>query len=1597
MQNTPLTTYLSPVSEMVLDLQRFITEPRQNRASWHFLVGEYDLLIRGLRFAVEAGDDSSLDLAKTLSSHSELNAAISTYYAALHVTIDASRLARHVRGLIATAALAAGLKSGVSESRLLALAGEVFEAFSVRQVPGGQAIKVPDADSTSDIFNTCERIFIRLAKQGYLSTTARYWTLFWLDYHGLLEGNSTPNVPIVGYYGTGNAYLTHLRFTLLDDGYEINELVEHPGTSIFPLSEEITIGMERAWRRSGRPPLLWELKGKRVAQDGDSFSGSAAVALDLLVTERVPYNTNFLVMAKLDEVDLDTFRPVGHEEEKLEEATKQGIKRCALSRNRNLQDDPLESSVPSHLAPPSDLTRFSNVVFAGDVAEAKTLMLSSDRSPEGQLQYLRRYRIQKWLPPKGIDHYALAENEKKESFFVRIRLFNGPKPPDVWRAIWDYDLRTMYRISSSAATEPSLLQLKDARIDYDIGAFVMVLNSTGGGYETLETILASRSQHEWLRFETLNIATRRADVWKALLRIANGVDILHLQHVIHGNVSAENVFLDGRNEQEILSSWRLGGFELSSYLANQQQLQKDRSRHSNWGVPPECAGRPPEPYTFEHDWYAFGMLAARVFLPLTNDPSAPPKVLNLSALRLLGKQGLSKGEIELVKNLIAPMRGDRLKSSQDIIASINLITDDLEAGDITVNAGSSLALFVNLDDDAIRNKLRDLGYSLPSELDWNKNNGDHRGLLRKALTEAVAGAVIHVEYNAKGNKYALEKNGLILRLTPYKKDASSPPSWEQAFIRGVEDSVRPMRGSKSRSLANENIKIFFNSEYTATRGSRSWRTYLPRVQKRDVLPNPLRDFINFLRCTNECELLLRSAEIFKYRGEVFEGEPGIDHLRIFPVPDERPLPAWCRPQGGLMEAIKNARGSKEPDQKILVHLTTNDALLIRDDKVNKPWQIDFIHPNDDFIEISRARKDGYIPPPKGGGYIRTTDHKGQIALVWRRKRAIDNLRMHGFLLKALVRPSDIVLEGKIDKLPFALDPEVHKVDEAKIAVLSDILGVRPIYALQGPPGTGKTTLVAYLIREILEEDPVAQILVTSQAHPPVNVLWHKVLHENIFDDYKHAKPIIVRLGLDSNTNESIEGTVQFETNRILREAYDNRLNKPIRTAVEQEWLGLLESLIKDDGNRRGDSARLAYSLHDLVKRSANITFCTTSDKELEDTAVQKISYDWSIVEEAGRAHGFDLALPMQAGHRWMLLGDQAQLAPYRHTTFIDAIEEYDDTVNALLAITEGGSGLLDRTWLERWLQWTDGEKKKFKEIMILWLKTFEWLHNRLKFAHGEERITTSVSLEASAGRLITQYRMHPDISDLISETFYKDKKIINGTKDENVLHGLSTPDAITNKAVIWVDIPWCAKGDVKGEDDGGGSAKYTNKEEAEVIVNFIKALASNPEPENPMSIAVLSPYLRQRDFVTEKLKDIIGQLPPWLTFREELKGKRATDESGARMVHTVDSFQGNEANIIVVSLVRNNDRPPDDEFNPLGFLKEKERLNVLLSRAEKLLVLVGSWEFFQYQLQRADVENAFAGEMKQLFLNLTKYFKQGRAILTDRDFHPVAPERWNFQ
>ena len=181
--------------------------------------------------------------------------------------------------------------------------------------------------------------------------------------------------------------------------------------------------------------------------------------------------------------------------------------------------------------------------------------------------------------------------------------------------------------------------------------------------------------------------------------------------------------------------------------------------------------------------------------------------------------------------------------------------------------------------------------------------------------------------------------------------------------------------------------------------------------------------------------------------------------------------------------------------------------------------------------------------------------------------------------------------------------------------------------------------------------------------------------------------------------------------------------------------------------------------------------------------------------------------------------------------------------------------------------------------------------------------------EAEGARyaLDTQYRMHPAIGELVSTCFY-DGKLRSGIQPEDRRHGLS----IFKRPVLWRSI----QGEEQKEP---GGTRYYNQAEADVIVQLLEQI-KNDSPasqSNSLSVGIIAGYQEQKKYLRSKIGAV-----NWGNLSIE--------------VDTVDAYQGRERDVIIYSVVRSN-----TEGN-IGFLRDARRLNVALSRAKSLLIIVGN-------------------------------------------------------
>lgn len=192
--------------------------------------------------------------------------------------------------------------------------------------------------------------------------------------------------------------------------------------------------------------------------------------------------------------------------------------------------------------------------------------------------------------------------------------------------------------------------------------------------------------------------------------------------------------------------------------------------------------------------------------------------------------------------------------------------------------------------------------------------------------------------------------------------------------------------------------------------------------------------------------------------------------------------------------------------------------------------------------------------------------------------------------------------------------------------------------------------------------------------------------------------------------------------------------------------------------------------------------------------------------------------------------------------------------------------------------------------------------------------------------LNTQYRMTSEIGEIVSRCFYSDTdgglKTGRGPSPE----WYSLLPAPWNHPVTWID---SGIGELSSGEEEIAKNRYVNKHEIEVSLHILKTLAT------PETIALLSKS------VTNEQPFPIGIITMYRAQKELFEARLSKSEWAAPLrpfikINTVDSYQGQENKIIILSLVR------DNSSKNQGFLGDQPRINVALSRAQERLVILGA-------------------------------------------------------
>jgi hypothetical protein len=279
----------------------------------------------------------------------------------------------------------------------------------------------------------------------------------------------------------------------------------------------------------------------------------------------------------------------------------------------------------------------------------------------------------------------------------------------------------------------------------------------------------------------------------------------------------------------------------------------------------------------------------------------------------------------------------------------------------------------------------------------------------------------------------------------------------------------------------------------------------------------------------------------------------------------------------------------------------------------------------------------------------------------------------------------------------------------------------------------------------------------------------------------------------------------------------------------------------------------------------SLTTAATCQQSLSLASHSDDSYDLVIVDEAARATPLDLFIPMSMGRKIILVGDHKQLPHMLEPEVLKLIR--DDP--------------------------------KYSDLNLD-ISLFEKL-----FSMFESGIRPKSIL------LNTQYRMHPDICQFVSEAFYEGKLKSGITAEDRVI----PHEIFDGKALAYINVT-----KNRGTESGGMSKSRVS--EARLIAEGVKKVAGICPDK---TIGVITFYSAQRDMLEKEIRDVLND-----------------DQFSKVEIGTVDAFQGKEFDFVFLSCVRSNTRK--EEKDSVGFLTKPNRVCVSLSRAKYQLAVYADAE-----------------------------------------------------
>lgn len=1137
-------------------------------------------------------------------------------------------------------------------------------------------------------------------------------------------------------------------------------------------------------------------------------------------------------------------------------------------------------------------------------------------------RYTLTRKIVSGNPKRGIPDLWQAE-DPGDLYYIKL-WSKGSQDSSAIQALWNREVRGLMRLQSYPGASELFVKLRD--LDADDKHFFAVLD--GGRRLVLSEVLDKRRQYNWL--VNLSEVRRRRPLWEGMLRIAEALTILHREGTLHRSLSPSSVFVspDGQGE------FRLSGFEWSLRVAGPDGGASKVGRNNSLSAPE--LDRPAGEHSVATDWYDFGLITAELFgapLKSTKKRSALPAMID-------GLTNLREGERNFIRRLLDEDQEQRLADAEEIDQLLRYIIRDL--GTVTTSSARDLVVAVRLGSD------RDIARTIEIVSEGKARAQDpvaQRDWIRKDLqgdVRVVARRLPTPYYVLKGEKLEYRvRNWTVGSLT----------SWDIGYCGSIEQVPRSNSDDQIFSLGRRKLDVqlypHVRKNFRSARDrSAQWDRVFPVKSQTIALPSDLRTAHEFFRITQQIDTVLTVAQICAV--EILEVDKSTSDTTILVTPVHEPERA---------ELARFLNLAPPPDQLLDWFKLGAEAVTVDDEEGPKRDRYSFLERRTigsdassvtwRFVEAKPDpagprycfRTQGAVPIREGRAYL-ARDHGGTLAQIRRRHKAIEDMRLFEGLLRLISSPRDVARNNSDDLPPATAAIEL---DDSKLRALQRLWRTQPSFAIQGPPGTGKTTLIKAFADRLFTVDASAQILITAHSHHTVDDVRLKLSELFVQHDH-HERPIVIRLGAEDGDRDGPEAV----TKSLLEQLHESDLTR----RAPQHLQDRLSAAVEESAGRSREADTDIRTMQVLVQDAANLTFSTLNSPDLADLAGRGRRFDWSIIEEAGKAHGFDMATALQESHRLLLIGDHHQLPPFNVRRFIDLLADPLKVRRAIQTGAQFAPGLVDPSLVA-----DDESRDQFVDRCADWarmVKLFETIF--MKSLRDEP--------EGPAAILTNQHRMHPHIAELVGRVFYPDEEggtILRSPPETHARFHESAPFTIPSTAwlpqqrVVWCDVAWVQKEEfAEGEVDG----LFVSKSEANLVVHVLEQI--HPRAENPCELQILSPYNGQLEAIRSAIDEAYsaGRLGHMFKAPFDLS-------LGKRMGATVDEFQGSEADVVIVSLVRNNALVP---WKSVGFLKEKNRMNVLLSRAKQKLIIVGSWDFFKSRCNATTTEfdeHAYMGRMME--------------------------------